>query len=63
MLNGYPPEYAGFIYDNISGHNPLSYYARPVDYIEEITKLDFFYQLNDEIENLIEKQYDLTYWE
>lgn len=53
----------GFIYDNISGHNPLSYYARPVDYIEEITKLDFFYQLNDEIENLIEKQYDLTYWE
>ena len=52
----------GFIYDNISGHNPLSYYARPVDYIEEITKLDFFYQLNDEIENLIEEQYDLTYW-
>lgn len=52
----------GFIYDNISGHNSLSYYARPVDYIEEITKLDFFYQLNDEIENLIEEQYDLTYW-
>lgn len=52
----------GFIYDNISGHNSLSYYARPIDYIEEITKLDFFYQLNDEIENLIEEQYDLTYW-
>lgn len=52
----------GFIYPNSSGHHNMEYYARSVDEVEEITGLDFFYQFDDDIENLIEAQCALDEW-
>ena len=33
-----------------------------IDQVERITGLDFFSALPDDIENLIEKEYDLEVW-
>ncbi len=52
----------GFIYDNQSGHHDMNYYVRSVDEVEEITGLDFFYQLDDKVENKIESRSDLSKW-
>ncbi len=52
----------GFIYDNQSGHHDMNYYVRSVDDVEEITGLDFFYQLDDKTENKIESRSTLSKW-
>ncbi len=52
----------GFIYENVSGHKKLAEYACTVDYVEEVTGLDFFYQLDDAVEERIESQYDMSKW-
>lgn len=39
----------GFIYSNQAGHHNMKYYAHAVDEVERITGLDFFYQLDDEV--------------
>ena len=52
----------GFYFDNSAGSRRLSYYAKSIDYIEEITNIDFFYQLPDDIEEKIESQYSLESW-
>lgn len=56
------PKAIGFLYENIPGHHKMEYYAKSVDEIEDIVKLDFFYQLDDEIENRIESECDLSKW-
>lgn len=48
------PKAAAFVYPNKPGHNSLKSYARSVDEVERLTGLDFFYQLDDEVENRIE---------
>ena len=60
--NGRQPRTIGFLYSNVSGHHKMEYYVRPVDEIERITGLDFFYQLDDSIENVIESEFDFDYW-
>lgn len=40
----------------------MKYYVRSVDDVEEITGLDFFYQLDDKVENMIESRSDLSKW-
>jgi endonuclease G len=56
------PRAIGFIYKNTSGNRPLDSYVNSIDQVERITGLDFFSALPDEIENKIEKEYDLKYW-
>ncbi len=52
----------GFIYANQTGHHKMDYYVRTVDEVEEATGYDFFHQLDDTIENAIEKSSDLNEW-
>lgn len=52
----------GFIYANQTGHHKMSYYVRSVDEVEEATGIDFFYQLDDQIEARIESKCNLNEW-
>lgn len=52
----------GFIYENKSGRRPMSTYAMTVDEVEEITKIDFFPALPDNIEKETENNVDFSKW-
>ena len=52
----------GFVYENISGKKPMSTYAMSVDEVEEMTDIDFFPSLPDEIENKTEAEVDFSQW-
>ena len=56
LLVGYPdnPKAYGFVFENEAGSRKLTYYQRTVDEVEEITGMDFFSALPDEVENRIE---------
>lgn len=58
--DGGTPHAIGFVYDNVSGHHPMKYYARSVDEVERLAGLDFFAPLADEVEERVERTYDLT---
>ena len=47
-----------FLMPNQNLDYPVEYYAVSVDSVEAITKINFFYNLNDSIETIIEKQSD-----
>ena len=54
----------GFLFNNRPGHKKLSNYACTVDRVEEVTGIDFFPAMEDEIEDIIEskcnpQQFDL----
>lgn len=53
----------GFILANERSSLDLSEFAVTVDEVEEITGIDFFYLLPDEIEELLESQADFQFWE
>jgi endonuclease G len=48
------PQALGFIFPNEAGNHPLEQYLCSVDEVEEQTQIDFFPQLDDELENRIE---------
>lgn len=52
----------GFVCRNTNGDRPKDSYVNSVDQVERITKLDFFHNLPDEIENEIEKTADIRQW-
>ena len=52
----------GFILANEKGSAPLQEYACPIDQVEKVTGIDFFYQLPDDIENRLESQLNLQQW-
>ena len=52
----------GFMMPNKAGHKSLNKYAMSVDDIEIITDMDFFYNLHDEIEEIVESSYQLSDW-
>ena len=52
----------GFIMPNNDKTRLLSAYCCSVDYVEEITGIDFFSALSDDIENKIEAKYDKNKW-
>ena len=56
------PKTIGFYYDNEDGHRPMAEYVRTVDEIEEMTGLDFFSGLNDDLEKKAEAKADLREW-
>lgn len=54
IYNRKNPIAMGFLFDNKAGHRPLTKYMVTVDSIENITGLDFFSRLPDNVENRIE---------
>lgn len=56
------PRAIGFIYKNTEGNRSLDSYVNSIDQVERITGYDFFPALPDEVENRIEKEYELKYW-
>jgi len=56
------PKAIGFIYDNESGKVSMRDCVRSVDEVEEITGIDFFPMLDDDIERKVEKMADLDAW-
>lgn len=52
----------GFVYPNNGTPHNLSFYCRTVDQVEEITGIDFFPGLPDDIENSVEKTYNKESW-
>lgn len=56
------PMAIGFIYPNEANHHSLEYYAVSVDSVENITGIDFFYNLPDSLENNLEASFDFVLW-
>ena len=56
------PKALGFIFPNEDAKHDLSYYVTTVDKVEEITGLDFFSSLDDEVENVVEANSNLSLW-
>lgn len=56
------PKAIGFLCQNHSGNLPLSQYVRTVDEIEQLTGLDFFALLPDDMEDRVESQADWASW-
>lgn len=59
---GKKPAALGFVYPNEGTHHPMDYYVKSVDEVEEITGLDFFYNLPDDIEESVESTSNLNIW-
>jgi len=51
-----------FIMPNRAGNQPLMTYMHSVDEVEQITGIDFFYNLPDSIENIVESDYVISDW-
>lgn len=58
-----PAKAIGFVYANAPGHKSMRHYARSVDEVEEVTGLDFFWQLEDSMEQQVESICDFRAWE
>ena len=52
----------GFVFPNAAGHRPLMTYMTTVDEVEKLTGIDFFYQLPDSVENIIESDFTVSDW-
>jgi endonuclease G, mitochondrial len=53
----------GFIMPNKKLDYPLEYYVTSIDSIESVSNLDFNYQLEDSIENYLERLIDISEWQ
>lgn len=56
-------ESIGFYFENKAGHRNLSYYAKSVDEIEQLTNIDFFAALTDDVEKEVESKYNISVWQ
>ncbi len=52
----------GFIMPNENSPEPLEYFAVTVDEVEEVTGIDFFPALPDDIEDVVESSIDASLW-
>lgn len=59
---GKRPAALGFIYPNRGGHQDMSQYVMTVDEVEAKTGIDFFYNLPDDVEDVVEAQSDIKKW-
>lgn len=59
---GKQPRAVGFVFENKNTRQHLGKYARSVDEIEAMTGINFFPALPDEVEVMVEKQYNLRSW-
>lgn len=62
LMVGKTTKAIGFIYPNGSANKDMRDYAVSVDKVEQLTGLDFFYQLDDKTENQIEKECKPSAW-
>lgn len=64
ILDHIEPEYKaiGFLIPNHGTDRPMSDYARSVREIEQVTGLDFFYLLDDDIEEQVETAVQIELW-
>lgn len=62
LMVGRQTKAIGFIYPNGSANKEMRSYAVSVDKVEQITGLNFFYLLDDKIENQIEKECKPSAW-
>ena len=62
LRTGKNPAAIGFIYDNNGSSQPMRQAVRSVDEIEQITGLDFFSSLPDDVEHSIESKSSLADW-
>lgn len=53
----------GFLLPNEACKEPLQSYAVSVDYIEQLTGIDFFSLLPDDVEDVLESSYDTDLWD
>lgn len=56
------PKAIGFLYKNDSSSQSIRECSCSIDNIEELTGLDFFYSLPDDIENIVESDSNLSKW-
>jgi endonuclease G len=56
------PQALGFVYANKAGHRDMEYYVHSVDEVERMTGLDFFYQLEDGMEEEVEAKSEIGKW-
>ena len=52
----------GFIFSNQAGHKKLSTYCMTIDQVEELSGIDFFHNLQDDIESEVEATFNLKEW-
>ena len=52
----------GFVMNNVAGNRPLMTYMQSVDEVEQLTGIDFFYQLPDSIEEKVEADFKVSDW-
>ena len=52
----------GFIMPNAAGNRPLMTYMHSIDEVEQQTGIDFFYNLPDSIETVVERDYTISDW-
>lgn len=57
------PRGIGFIYPNSSAPGNMQNYSMTIDQVEEITGIDFFYNLPDDIETAIESTASFKEWD
>jgi len=62
LRTGKHPAAIGFIYENNGSNQPMGQAVRSVDEIEQLTGMDFFSALDDDIENRIEAKSNLSDW-
>lgn len=56
------PKGIGFIFDNKKEEGEPAEYAVSIDSVEELTGIDFFSRLPDEVEEKLESSYDIGEW-
>jgi len=62
LMKGKTTKAIGFIYPNGAANGEMRSYAVTVDRVEQITGLDFFYQLDDKTESAVEKVCNPSSW-
>lgn len=60
IVNKQTPQAIGYVFQNNDSRKPWKAYS--IDEVEEITGIDFFPTLPDEIENPLEANYDTSLW-
>lgn len=56
------PKAIGFIYSNDESSQSMKNNVRSVDEVERITRMDFFHGLPDDVEDVVEAQFDMNFW-